>query len=1024
MAINKNKVNDNALKFIQKGQIKKAIREYEKILAEDPGDVRTLLKKGDLQVRIGEKAQAVETYLSVANAYSQQGFYLKAVAVFKQILKIDDSRIDVNLRLAEEYQNLGVVGDAMSHLQKVAAYYDQQGMSRESLNILRRIVDLEPDNIASRIKLAELYSRESMIPEAVEEFSRATEDLKAANRVEDFIKVAERLIYHDPTNIALIKELANIYLQRGDTKRSLGKLQICFKNDPRDLETLQMLSTAFEDLNQLSKTVSVCKEMAKIYQEMGDEEEMRQVYRRVLEIAPDDPEATQALIGGEVASPPEYSEEAPIPQMTQPAAAPSPYAGYDEEPIEIHPEPVEMEALTLEAAPPMAIEEVEAEHDETREVISRLLTETDVYIKYGLHNKAFEHLNRVFEMDPGNIEAHTKLKDLYLAANQVDHAAQELHTLAHLYLRMGKEGAARESVQSLLSLMPGHPEGTALAAQLGLDMADEPEVAIGDEMDDIDIDLDEPSAPAIEALDPFETGEEDLITSAGTIETQADSSVLEAMAAAADLEYEQASAPTLEMPVVESVVEIPEDEELVSFEDAADDLDAGLEEEEEFDQGEASTRIVEEYDFDSIEKQLEAGEPTAPRGQAQGGGLEEPDFEEPDIESMDEYGSGEETMDIGLMSVDELEQAENEMPHPSPAEAAPEDVAEGETSAAGEELIPFDESEEFPEQEAAPDSGEFDLSEASTRLGIDGDLDGMQAGSSDEYLEVSDEDVMEISSEPERVEEAEAEAETEARDSELADGLEEADFFIQQNLLDEASDILESLKEQHPDHPGVIEKFDQLERMKKGEALQVQPADMEEDFDLAAEIEREAGEEDFAAAPIDDDFQYSVDDVFSEFKKGVQEVVEKEDSATHFDLGIAYKEMGLLDDAIQEFEIASGDQARCASALSMIGLCYVEKGQHSDAINRFKDALHQPGIGKQEETGVYYEIGRAYEELNDLDEMLFYYKKVYKRDAKFRDVAAKLKKYLKGGPKDDGPKKGGPGGPGGPKSTKDKISYM
>ena len=167
MAINKNKINDNALKFIQKGQIKKAIREYEKILAEDPNDVRTLLKKGDLLVRVGDKEQAVDTYLMVAATYSQQGFHLKAVAVFKQILKIENTRVDVNLHLAEEYQKLGIIGDAMLHLQIVANAYEQQNLSRESLDILRRIVDLDPDNIASRIKLGEMYSREEMIPEAV-----------------------------------------------------------------------------------------------------------------------------------------------------------------------------------------------------------------------------------------------------------------------------------------------------------------------------------------------------------------------------------------------------------------------------------------------------------------------------------------------------------------------------------------------------------------------------------------------------------------------------------------------------------------------------------------------------------------------------------------------------------------------------------------------------------------------------------------------------------------------------------------
>jgi tetratricopeptide (TPR) repeat protein len=148
-------------------------------------------------------------------------------------------------------------------------------------------------------------------------------------------------------------------------------------------------------------------------------------------------------------------------------------------------------------------------------------------------------------------------------------------------------------------------------------------------------------------------------------------------------------------------------------------------------------------------------------------------------------------------------------------------------------------------------------------------------------------------------------------------------------------------------------------------------------------------------------------------------VVAKEDSTTHFDLGIAYKEMGLVDDAISEFTIAAQDPDKKASALSLIGLCYVEKGQYSEAINRFKDALHGPGISDHEATGVFYEMGQTYELLNDLAEALFYYRKVQKRDANFRDVDAKIKALKKpGGGEDD------PDGSTKPPRSKSKISYM
>ena len=107
MATNKDKIRASAQKHLQKGQIDKAIREFEKLIADDPKDVRTLLKIGDLQTRSGKHKEATDTYAKVAEFYSDQGFFLKAVAVYKQILKIDPTLIDTNLKLAEQFQEAG-----------------------------------------------------------------------------------------------------------------------------------------------------------------------------------------------------------------------------------------------------------------------------------------------------------------------------------------------------------------------------------------------------------------------------------------------------------------------------------------------------------------------------------------------------------------------------------------------------------------------------------------------------------------------------------------------------------------------------------------------------------------------------------------------------------------------------------------------------------------------------------------------------------------------------------------------------
>ena len=87
------------------------------------------------------------------------------------------------------------------------------------------MVDLDPENVSSRIKLAELYARESMNTEAQQEFRRAAEYLKRNSRTDDYLRVAERLASLDPNDIPLSRELAAPYLQKGDQKRALARLR-------------------------------------------------------------------------------------------------------------------------------------------------------------------------------------------------------------------------------------------------------------------------------------------------------------------------------------------------------------------------------------------------------------------------------------------------------------------------------------------------------------------------------------------------------------------------------------------------------------------------------------------------------------------------------------------------------------------------------------------------------------------------------------------------------------------------------
>ncbi|MEO8551009.1 MAG: tetratricopeptide repeat protein, partial [Kofleriaceae bacterium] len=132
------------------------MKEYLRIVSEDPKDVRVWLKIGDLYAKKGAKQEATDTYLKVARFYDEQGFFLKAVAVYKQILKLDPRLVDVILKLAELYRQLGLMSDAMQHFESVAAHFHREGNTKDALDTVKKLVDLDPENIATRIKLAEL----------------------------------------------------------------------------------------------------------------------------------------------------------------------------------------------------------------------------------------------------------------------------------------------------------------------------------------------------------------------------------------------------------------------------------------------------------------------------------------------------------------------------------------------------------------------------------------------------------------------------------------------------------------------------------------------------------------------------------------------------------------------------------------------------------------------------------------------------------------------------------------------------
>jgi tetratricopeptide (TPR) repeat protein len=141
-----------------------------------------------------------------------------------------------------------------------------------------------------------------------------------------------------------------------------------------------------------------------------------------------------------------------------------------------------------------------------------------------------------------------------------------------------------------------------------------------------------------------------------------------------------------------------------------------------------------------------------------------------------------------------------------------------------------------------------------------------------------------------------------------------------------------------------------------------------------------------ASGNEEDDFN----SLLRHFKEGVARSLGEDDHDSHYDLGVAYKEMGLLDDAIGEFQMALRSRNNRLASYEALGQCFIEQQNFKVAVTVLSRALHEPAIRDGQQVGVLYLLGYSCEALQRFDEARGYFERVYATDILFRDVAQRL----------------------------------
>src|SRR5213592_1678487 len=252
MAVQRDKVITSAEKLVAKGKIEPAIKEYERLLDDNPNDVNTLNRIGDLWVRINRNDEAVKVFGKIADHYGRDGFFLKAIAIYKKINKLDPSKLDVYGKLADLYAKQGLAMEAKSQYQVLADYYLKHGDPGNALQIYRKISDLDPNSINVHVKLADLYSQNNQTAEALKEYDRVGRMLLKRGMLDEAVQVFKKALKIDARNVELVESLVTALLEAKDYENAQSIVETALeanKNHPRLLASWARILIAKGDIN-------------------------------------------------------------------------------------------------------------------------------------------------------------------------------------------------------------------------------------------------------------------------------------------------------------------------------------------------------------------------------------------------------------------------------------------------------------------------------------------------------------------------------------------------------------------------------------------------------------------------------------------------------------------------------------------------------------------------------------------------------------------------------------------------------
>jgi tetratricopeptide (TPR) repeat protein len=498
MAFNKQKTVETAQKFVTQGKFSEATREYQQILRYDPGDQVTLMTMGDLFTRQGDMTQAVEYFDRLAQVYLTDGFNSKAIAIYKKIAKLAPNEIEPLERLAELYIQQGILSEARPIILQIAEVHVKANRVQKAIEVIKRLVDVEPENPRVQMKLAELYAAIGQKKEAAHTYLQHARRLWDRGNFTEAATVVDSALAAEPEDPAAMMLKAQLVARAGEFEKAVELLlripgardggetttllilymlkaakndaaielgRSVFSQDPTKFAFLSHVASSLTDAGRAAEALPILLEIRDAMIEAGEQDKYGDLLSSSVDRLADQVEPLQALADFYRRTSDSFRLPDTLIRLADAATA----SGQVELAHQVLSELVERNphdeklmtrlyqfrhdhdlspagsASSGEGAVglPNAVAAGQPElSEDTQRYIAQALTDVDLFASYGLTHKAAHLLENVLNRAPGHIPTLERLLDVCVGSGNDRRSAEISVQLEHIYLERGDTLAA------------------------------------------------------------------------------------------------------------------------------------------------------------------------------------------------------------------------------------------------------------------------------------------------------------------------------------------------------------------------------------------------------------------------------------------------------------------------------------------------------------------------------------------------------------------------------------------------------